>query len=270
MKQFFIIFAAICAVFLFAACQNPTGSDVATPTVSGSVAIQTTDGVRYVKNSLWEGCSLAYLTAKSSGRSADATISADDLTAIVETLNEKENDNQYFLSETDKTITDSPLCNIYIAKNVGNITVFSYLDFPRAELADMLERVQHDAIAYGNCSVYVDKVPPYVAPPEDTRTRHEKYHLQMVNKYGKIVVNGGYRYEESCEETYDAFIGTPEGDGPARGWPTVDDYFNCRINAFQTDMMSVGLVPEDKPWTIVSGSIWVEPTEDPETPTASE
>lgn len=287
MQRFFILM--FFAIFL-ASCKTPTGSDneevsdvttievtsptIDTPTVTiptvttETVGIQTSDGIRYVKNSLWQNCSLDLLTAKKAGRAAEATISASDLDAIVQTLNDSTNDTQYFVEKTDIDITESPSCNVYIAKNVGHEVVKSILDFPRSLLAERIEDFNFDARACGACTVYIDKVPPYVAPPEDTRTRHEKYHLQMINKYGKIVVYNGYRYEESCEETYDAFAGEPEGDGPTRGWPTVDDYFNCRINAFQTDMMSVGLVPEDKPWTIISGSIWVEPV--PETPASSD
>lgn len=228
--------------FILAGCNQATSSDVTTPVDSGAIAIQTTDGIRYVKNSLWEGCSLEYLTAKTSSRAASATISADDLTAIVETLNDAEDSNQYFVSETDEPIEESPLCNVYIAKNVGHEVVLSFLDFPRSELAGNMKYFEMDAMGRGACSVWVDKVPPYVAPPVDTRPNEIKYAIYLVNDSDGSI----YYHEMALDQR------------PTDWTKSDDELFYFRVKCWETDILAGNI----KGVHLVYGQEYIPPSTD--------
>lgn len=240
MKRF-IIFAIFSAFII--SCQTPTGSDSTPVPAARSVAIQTTDGVRYVKNSLWQGCSLEYLTAKSATRAADATISAEDLTEIVQALNNAEDDNQYFISEEDITIEESPNCNIYIATNVGHDIKTEYLDFPRAELAQMLIYCKIDADALGACTVYVDKVPPYVPPAVDDRPDSIKHLIYVIDS-----TDGSIYWQEVSNDTI-----------PTDYTKSQDEWFKERVAMLRDWAISLGYAR----YYVWSGSEYTPPTTDP-------
>ena len=248
MKRFFIILSAICAVFLFAACQNPTGADVAAPTVSGSVAIQTTDGIRYVKNSLWEGCSLAYLTAKSSGRSADATISADDLTAIVEGLNDTSTDTQYFVSEEDIPVEESPKINIYIVKKNSHEIILEYPDHDRSDFKENYRSFQLSCQMQGNgAEMYIDKIPPAYIPPVDDRPNSIKHLIYIIDR-----TDGSIYYQEISDNTV-----------PDDYTKSLDDWFGERVLGMNSWAYSLG----GARYYVFSGDVYTVPVpEDPETP----
>jgi len=259
MKKIFLI--AIIALF-FVGCQQATNTEKENSVTNESTAIQTTDGVRYVKNSVWDACSLSYLTAKASSRAASSEISASDLEKIVETINEETNDDQLVVLPEDIPIEESPLVDVYIAKAVDGyyVILVQVLGMERSYYAQNKQVFEQDAATQGGV-LFVDKVPetvPVVVVPVDTRTRHEKYSVYMVSdKTNKIVVYNGFKYEIHCDEEWDALNGT----GPSLGYPTIDDYFAMRVDSFYSDIRCVGLVPEDSPWRVVSGQIYTEPTE---------
>lgn len=212
-------------------CQQASsgGDDTDDPVKGDSISINTTDGVRYVKNSLWEGCSLDFLTAKTSSRSmarSAAEISAADLANIVQTLNTTENETQYFVSEEDIPITESENCSVYIAKKIGHDILWSMLDFPRTELAALLPDVRIDAMVFGNgAEVYVDKVPPYVAPPVDDRPDYIKYAINIVkDSDGSLLL-----YENAMDHMPIDWTGTKEL------------WFYQRQNDYRTDIMAGSL-----------------------------
>lgn len=253
MKRFFIIMLA--ALFLVG-CQQATNTEKENAVTNESTAIQTTDGVRYVKNSCWGACSLSYLTAKTSSRAVVAEISADDLENIIDTLNEKTNDDQLVVLTEDVPIEESPLVDVYIVNEGDYAPLAEYIGLDRIDFVARRADFDLDARCLGGI-LFVDKIPPVPIPAVDTRTRHEKYHIQMVNKYDKIVVYNGFRYEESCEETWDAM----HGIDPSFDYESLDVYFASRISGYETEIRGVGLVPEDSPWRVVSGSIYTESTE---------
>lgn len=259
------LFFAICGVFFimfFAGCQQATNTEKETAAAEESTAIRTTDGVRYVKNSVWNSCSLSYLTAKNTSRAASAEISASDLENIVDTLNEETNDDQLVVLTEDIPITESPLVDVYIAKAVEGyyVILIQVIGMERTYYVQNRQYFENDAATMGGV-LFVDKVPetvPVVVVPVDARTRHEKYSVYMVSdKTNKIVVYNGFKYEIHCDEEWDALNGT----GPSLGYPTIDYYFTMRVDSFYSDLRGVGLVPDDSPWRVVSGQIYVEPTE---------
>lgn len=256
MKRFLII-AMIFS--LFVSCKQATIDTVGTPSVGDSTDIQTTDGVRYVKNSEWKACSLSYLTAKTSSRAAEAEISESDLETIVKTLNSEEDDNQYFITETDTDITESPTVTIYYAKAVDGYyeIVQKVENADRAWFVGYRQTFASEAEGMG-CVLFVDKVPETAPiPVVDTRTRHEKYSLYMINKYDKIVVYQGYKYEQHIDEIWDTL-----SDDVKSGYNNdIDIFMKSRVDGFETDLRCVGLVPDDAPWRVVSGQIYTEPTE---------
>lgn len=278
MKKTFLAVLLVLAV-LFSGCQQgvsdpvPVTVQVETPKEAESpalikdakgYAIKTTAGLRYVKNSDWDPVTLDVLAVKTAARGAEITITEGELKAIVDKLNDTETDTQYFLLNDDIPAEEGPTCDIYIVNEAyptdgteGWAILEHIVGWPRQDVKDRRAAWAMQAYSMGGL-LFIDKVPPKPAPIIDPRTDHEKYHLQMVNKYNQIVVYNGYRYEESCELTYAGFVGSPDGDGPARGWATVDDYFNARVRGYELEIQNLG-TQADSPWRVVSGSIHVEP-----------
>ena len=238
-------------VLFFIGCQQVTNE--LPQTTDGSTAIQTTDGVRYVKNSEWNAFSLSYLTAKTASRAAEAEISADDLESIVVTLNETEDDTQYFVEEEDVPIAESPDVVIFIV-NEGDYFEFARYKIPRVEFEEKRWLYVLDASGYGGL-LFIDKVPPVPVIIPDPRTRHEKYSIYMVNKYEKIVIYQGCKYEKHIDEIWD-----PLSDEIKAGYENnIDKLMDWYIFAFNSE--SVCQTYEDAPWRVVSGQIYTEPTE---------
>ncbi len=244
MKKFFLI--AILA-FLFVGCQQVTNE--LPQATDESTVIQTTDGVRYVKNSCWNSCSLSYLTAKASSRAAAAEISAADLENIVDTINEETNDDQLVVLPEDIPIEESPLVDVYIAKPVDGyyVILIQVLGMERSYYVQNKQYFEQDAINEGGV-LFVDKVPetvPIVVPVVDTRTPYEKYAI-----YAVITETGKIYLEEHCQNEWDSVYSKETNCL----YTSVEDYFNHRLAAFNQEAQWSG-------WTIYSGQIYTEPTE---------
>lgn len=240
---------------LFAGCVQPTidvpNKETPVETPAPETPEPETTAPYFVKNSKWELVDISTLPARSVAPSLDQALE------IVKMYNAENNDNQLFLDTVDVPIEKAPTVNVYIVNEGDYVLLAEYIGLDRSDFASRRTDFDIDARVYGGL-LFIDKVPPKPAPIIDPRTDHEKYHLQMVNKYNQIVVYNGYRYEESCELTYAGFIGSPDGDGPARGWATVDDYFNARVRGYELEIHNVG-TQADSPWRVVSGSIHIEP-----------
>ena len=251
MKKFFLI--ALLALF-FVGCQQATNTEKETAAAEESTAIQTTDGVRYVKNSCWKSCSISYLTAKASSRAAGEEISASDLEKIVETINEETNDDQLVVLPEDIPIEESPLVDVYIVNEGDYVVLAEYIGLDRSDFISRRADFDIDARGFGGI-LFVDKIPPVPVVIPDTRTRHEKYSIYMVNKYDKIVVYQGFKYEKHIDELWDSL--TPEIQA---GYDNnIDKLMDWYIFAFNSE--SVCQTYEDAPWRVVSGQIYTEPTE---------
>lgn len=253
MKNFFFI--TILFMFL-AGCTNPINND---SEKSGSAAILTKDGVRYVKNSIWESCSLSYLTAKTASRAVEAEISCEELEAIVDTINEETNDDQLVLLTEDVPIEESPLVNVYIVNEGDYAILEEWIGLERVDFAARRKDFELGAAGLGGI-LFVDKVPPAPIIPPDTRTREEKYALYMVNKYDDIVVYNGYKYEQHIDQIWDSLT-----DDVKAGYKNdIDKLMGARVAGFEAEIRGVGLVPSDAPWRVVYGQIYVKPPVEPE------
>lgn len=273
MKRF-ILLALVLA--LFAGCSQlttdtPETAAITTETTETPATVTPTPIVSedgqgyYVKNSKWEIVDIAKIAATLNSKSASMVsrsvasrevVDLIDAEAIIQEYNTATNDDQLRLYTEDVPIDQSPTVNIYYVNEGDYAPLAQVLNLDRADFVARYADFKQDERILGGI-MFVDKVPPVPVVVPDTRTRHEKYHIQMVNKDDKIVVYNGFRYEESCEETWDAFNGT----GPDIGYPTIDDYFASRVSAYESDIRCVGLVPDDAPWRVVSGQLYVEPTE---------
>jgi hypothetical protein len=260
------LFAFIIISLFFVSCSVPndvttdaktdttTTSETTTPTeTADTVAIQTTDGVRYVKNSLWKNCSLDYLVAKSSGRAASTEISDADLVAIVETLNDSEDDNQYFIETTDTDISESPTVDVYIVNEAeptdgteGWALLGEYLDWDRADYASRPAEFQMQADNLGGL-LFIDKIPPKPEAVVDTRTEHEKNQLTIYSyNTGKIL------YSENCLDIYD---GT--------NFKSLKECYESCYNLYKigTEGHNVMTIYADDQWVLVAGHYYTEPSE---------
>lgn len=208
----------------------------------------------YVKNSKWEDVDISRIPASAARSARAAEPSVDEALKIIAEYNAANNDDQLHLYTENVPIKEAPTVDVYIVNEGDYVVLAEYLGLDRADFVARRADFAIDERGFGGI-LFVDKIPPVPIIPPDLRTPHEKYHIQMVNKYNKIVVYNGFRYEESCEETWASFNGT----GPSIGYPTVDDYFSSRVSAYEMDIRCVGLVPEDAPWRVVSGQIYTEP-----------
>lgn len=251
------IMMMLLVLFALTSCEQATidvpSVEVPVVTVPETPENPTTETIRpyYVKNSVWKNVDLSAIST------ARAVIpSLDQALDIVKTYNAENNDNQLFLNTVDIPLEEAPTVDVYIVNEGDYVVLAQWIGLDRVDFTTRYADFKSDERVFGGI-LFVDKIPPIPIPKVDTRTRHEKYHIQMVNKYDKIVVYNGFRYEESCEETWDSFNGT----GPSIGYPTVDDYFASRVSGYETEIRGVGLVPEDAPWRVVSGQIYTEPVE---------
>lgn len=267
------MFAVITAgTAFFASCSQASGGgDNDNPAAGESFAIQTRDGVRYVKNSDWDACTLAYLSAKSAGGSrmmarsavsvtgerAAADISSEDLENIVETLNETSIDNQYFISTEDVPVEEGPLCNVFFINEYDPYDEAGpdddWIELDRCENVDRAEvkanRLLWEMQARNIGAVlYIDKVPPKPIPPEDPRTPYEKYSVYLINSYGEIL------YEEHCSETWEDLKNLPN-----IGYKTLDEYFASQVQCYENQIRGEGIYGYGKPYWYKAGEIYVEP-----------
>ena len=251
MKKIFLI--ALLALF-FVGCEQATIDVPETPAVE-TPEPDVPDPMKkfFVYNSVWDIVDSGELITTS--RAVTGEIPASIL-AFVESYNAENNDDQLTIETEEIPIEESPTVDVYIVNEGDYVVLAEYLGLDRADFVARRADFAIDERGFGGI-LFVDKIPPVPIIPPDLRTPHEKYHIQMVNKYDKIVVYNGFRYEESCEETWASFNGT----GPDLGYPTVDDYFASRVSGYEMDIRCVGLVPEDAPWRVVSGQIYTEPTE---------
>lgn len=260
MKRFFIVFLIFA---LFASCKNQSSDTTDVSTTDGtSVTTTTTTDVKpyYVKNSIWQDVDIRTLAKPSSSRSASDYPSLDDALAIVSTYNAENNSDQLRLYTTDIPVTEAPTVDVYIVRlvdgNYINLSPYPAFGLDRADFIARHADFESDAKLLGGV-LFVDKVPPapVVVPVVDTRTRHEKYSIYMVNKFDKVVVYTGLRYEKHIDEIWDSF-----DDATKAGYyNNIDNLMNWYIQAFQSD--AVNQTYEDAPWRVVYGQIYTEPTE---------
>lgn len=261
MKKIFLI--ALVAL-IFAGCEQATIDvpenpvTVETPTPAPDTEEPDAPPVEkpyYVKNSKWEDVDISAFSPSCASRAARAASpSVDEALEIIAAYNAETNDDQLHLYTENVPIKEAPTVDVYIVNEGDYVVLIQWLGLDRADFVARRSDFAADERGFGGI-LFVDKIPPVPVIPPDLRTPHEKYHIQMVNKYDKIVVYNGFRYEESCEETWESFNGT----GPDLGYPTVDDYFASRVSGYEMDIRCVGLVPEDAPWRVVSGQIYTEP-----------
>ena len=266
MKKIFLI--VLLALF-FVGCKQATIETPAATTTEETTAVTTDDTTTatttsattptttetkpyYVKNSKWEDVDISTLSTAR----AVADPSVDEALEIIATYNAANNDDQLHLYTTDVPIEESPTVDVYIVNEGDYVVLAQWIGLDRVDFTTRYADFKSDERVFGGI-LFVDKIPPVPIPVVDTRTRHEKYHVQMVNKYDKIVVYNGFRYEESCEETWDAMHGIV----PTFDYASLDDYFASRVSAYDGDLRCAGLVPEDTPWRVISGQIYTEPTE---------
>lgn len=247
-KFFFLALVVMITLMIFAGCVQPT-----TEPNLGNIPEEVNPekpapAPYFVKNSKWELVDISTLPARSVAPSLDQALE------IVAEYNSEHDDDQLFLNTIDVPIEEAPTVDVYYVNEGDYALLAKYAGIDRADFSARYSDFKLDERALGGI-MFVDKVPPAPIIPPDLRTRHEKYHIQMVNKYDKIVVYNGFRYEESCEETWDAMHGIVE----TFNYVSLDDYFASRVSAYEADIRGVGLVPPDTPWRVVSGSIHIEP-----------
>lgn len=206
----------------------------------------------YVKNSQWQEVDL-------SGMARSAVPSFSEALEIVSEYNEETNDDQLVIDTEDVPIEESPDVTIYIV-NEGDYVELAQYTIPRTEFAERREVYVITARGLGGM-MFVDKVPPVPVVPPETRTRHEIYSIYMVNKYDKIVVYQGCKYEKHIDELWDSL-----DDKTKAGYTNgIDDLMAWYIKAYTSDAVCQTYI--DAPWRVVYGQIYTEPVETPvETP----
>ena len=268
MKKIFLI--TLLALF-FVGCKQATIETPAATTTEETTAVTTDDTTTatttsattpttetkpyYVKNSKWEDVDISTLSTAR----AVADPSVDEALEIIATYNAANNDDQLRLYTTDVPITEAPTVDVYIAKAVDGyyVILVKVTGMDRSYYVEKKQLFEQDAATQGGV-LFVDKVPetvPVVVVPVDTRTRHEKYSIYMINKYNKIVVYGGLAYEKHIDEIWD-----PLSDEVKAGYNNnIDNLMNWYISAFNSE--SVCQTYDDAPWRVAYGQIYTEPTE---------
>jgi hypothetical protein len=285
MKKILIIFAL---VLILAGCKQVTDSISSeiptvttettettpvvapeTPAVTLPVTTPTAEvKPYYVKNSKWVDVDITKLMPAKSARSAVSEPSLDDALVIVANYNAANNDDQLRLDTTDIPITEAPDVDVYYAQAVnGYYVVIEHYIVNRVWFSGYEANYRNEAISLGYV-LFIDKVPEIVPPPPpvviDTRTPHEKYAIYMINKYDKIVIFEGYKYEQHVDEIWDSL-----SDEIKAGYNNdINVLFNSRLAGFQKE--SNYTFPEDAPWRVVSGQIYVEPVDPPPEDTPAE
>ena len=257
---------ALCSVLcvvLFASCEQATINipDTTAPekeTTSPQVtldgyAIQTTDGIRYVKNSDWDPVKLETLAVKTAAR--NAVITEEELSSLVAKLNESETDMQYFLLKEDVPAEEAPLCNIYIVNEAyptdgteGWSILEQFLDYPRQDVKERRGAWLKEADFKGGI-LFIDKIPPKPEPVIDPRSDHEKYTIYILYEADDEI-----HYKEHCTETCSApdFFVTS-------GWKNIQEYYRTRISTLMSSYHHVG-GPQGLTY-VITGYYYTPPSE---------
>jgi hypothetical protein len=249
MKKIFLI--ALLALF-FVGCQQATNDiqKIDTPEVTTPTTLTTETKPFYVKNSKWEDVDIT----KVSTSRAVAVPSIDEALAIIAAYNAETNDDQLHLYTEDVPIEEAPTVDVFIVNEGDYVVLAEYIGLDRSDFVSRRADFDIDARGFGGI-LFVDKIPPVPVVIPDTRTRHEKYSIYMVNKYDKIVVYQGFKYEKHIDELWDSL--TPEIQA---GYDNnIDKLMDWYIFAFNSE--SVCQTYEDAPWRVVSGQIYTEPVE---------
>jgi len=211
----------------------------------------------FVKNSKWEPVDITTLVKASFSRSVSSLPSLNEAFIIVQKYNDSHDNDQLHLDTIDVPIEESPNVDIYYAKAVdGFYVIKEHYNVERSYFVQYRRGYDGDVATFGYVS-FIDKVPETVPEPPpvviDTRTRHEKYALYMVNKYDKIVVYDNYKYEQHIDELWDSLDAETQ-----EGYKNdIDNLFNYRLSVFKSE--SVYSFYVDAPWRVVSGQIYIEP-----------
>lgn len=247
-KLLFFAFVVMITLMIFAGCSHPT-----TEPNLGNIPEEVNPekpapAPYFVKNSKWELVDISTLPARS------VSLSLDQALDIVKKYNAENNDNQLFLNTIDVPIKEAPTVDVYYVNEGDYVLLAKYTGIDRADFSARYADFKLDERALGGI-MFVDKVPPVPIIPPDLRTREEKYALYMINKYDKIVVYNGYKYEQHIDQIWDSLT-----DDVKAGYKNdIDKLMEARVAGFEAEIRGVGLVPSDAPWRVVSGSIYIEP-----------
>lgn len=241
MKKLFIVLSF---VLLFAGCQQPTNM---TTTVKESADF-------YVKNSAWNNVDLTTIPQYS--RSVGGISDLAEAQKIVAEYNAETNNDQLVILTEDIPIENAPDVTVYYVKAVGQYyDIGEQYTVTRVYYAQYCQMYAQDAASRGYI-IFVDKIHetvPVIVIPPDTRTRHEKYAIYMINKYDKIVVYQGFKYEMHIDELWDSLDSeTQEGYKN-----NIDNLMAWYVMAYNSD--AVCTTYEDAPWRVVSGQLYTEP-----------
>ena len=221
-----------------------------TPTVSVPETPETpkteTEKPYYVKNSKWEDVDISTKVARS------VTPSVDEALEIIAEYNAETNDDQLHLYTEDVPIEESPTVDVYIVNEGDYVVLAEYLGLDRADFVARRSDFAIDERGFGGI-LFVDKIPPVPVVIPDTRTREEKYSIYMINKFDKIVVYGGFKYEIHVDELWDSL----DAKTQAGYDDNIDKLMDWYVFAFNSE--SVCQTYEDAPWRVVSGQIYTEP-----------
>ena len=249
MKKFFLLaLVVMITLMIFAGCSQPT-----TEPNLGNIPEEVNPekpapAPYFVKNSKWELVDISTLPARMAAPSLDQALE------IVAEYNAEHDDDQLFLNTIDVPIEEAPTVDVYYVNEGDYALLAKYAGIDRADFSARYSDFKMDERALGGI-MFVDKVPPAPIIPPDLRTREEKYALYMINKYDKIVVYNGYKYEQHIDEIWDTLT-----DDVKAGYDNdIDKLMASRVAGFEMEIRGVGLVPPDTPWRVVSGQLYVEP-----------
>lgn len=228
MRKYTIIIVSILALML-AACQNPVMTTI--DKTGEGYAIQTTSGVRYVKNSNWDPITLSVLTAKAASRATGDVLTDEDLAALVDDINTVTDDDQLFIVPEDIPAEEGPFCTAYVVNECdpkdgdGNdwAILAEYKDIPREEVKNRRYIWETEAMGLGGI-LFIDKVPPKPVIIE-TRTPEEKYIIYVL-------------YEDTGEIylTYNCVERTSAPDYfTTSGYKDIDEYYNSALNGLRLE-----------------------------------
>ena len=254
------IMMLLLVLFALTGCEQATIDVPETPSVAETIAPETPTVNNpgpvakpyYVKNSKWVDVDISALSPTRAARSAAPSV--DEALEIIADYNAENNDDQLHLYTEDVPITEAPTVDVYIVNEGDYVVLAEYIGLDRSDFVSRRADFDIDARGFGGI-LFVDKIPPVPVVIPDTRTRHEKYSIYMVNKYDKIVVYQGFKYEKHIDELWDSL--TPEIQA---GYDNnIDKLMDWYIFAFNSE--SVCQTYEDAPWRVVSGQIYTEPVE---------
>ena len=253
MKNFIALF--VISLILVMSCKQPTDSSSDTSTTTPTVTTET----KYVKNSRWNVVRTAPVAVTASRISKSDIATVDDLKSWVADHNSSTTTDQYFLLDSDVPASSGPTAyvwmvdpNTYERKTICGV-LYDGIAVDRALVDGRYDAWSADAKSV-NGVLYVDNEPPaYTPPAADTRTDYEKYAIYAIVKETKKIVidpNSNFKYETHCED-YD----------PSWMLSGKDQYFITRIRSFQNDVDDHNYKDKNTTWYVLSGAIYVEPTE---------